>query len=177
MKVRLKIRYRGRRGYDVSGVPFKKLEKARKYRKKRWELEDGWLILEAIAPEEEPLLGFTFAEIQDLNPYLADYIWWVQNAFALPGFTYPAIFVIPLAWFALRNRQRWAWYTILIPNLAFWLLFYAGCRVLHPAQFGSVVIGAHWAFFTPFFILFLIGIILPARQILAQKDAEGNEFR
>ena len=122
-----------------------------------------------IAAEEEPLLGFTFAEIQILNPYLADYIWWVQNAFALPGFTWPAIFTIPLAWKALRNRQRWAWYTILIPNLAFWLLFYVGCRALHPAQFGSVVIGAHWFFFTPFFVLFLIGIILPARQILAPR--------
>jgi hypothetical protein len=47
LKVRLKIRYRGKRGYDISSVPFKKLEKASKCRKKRWGLEDGWLILEA----------------------------------------------------------------------------------------------------------------------------------
>jgi len=47
VKVRLKIRDRGKRGYDISSVPFKKLEKMGKYRKKRWELKEGWLILEA----------------------------------------------------------------------------------------------------------------------------------
>jgi hypothetical protein len=43
----LKIRHRGKRGYDISSVPFKKLEKADKYRKKGWELKEGWLVLEA----------------------------------------------------------------------------------------------------------------------------------
>ncbi|MCK4481801.1 hypothetical protein KAU55_01140 [Candidatus Bathyarchaeota archaeon] len=47
MKVRLKIRDRGKRGYDVSSVPFKRLEKANKCRKKRWELKGEWLVLEA----------------------------------------------------------------------------------------------------------------------------------
>ena len=47
MIVLLKIRSRGRRGYDVSSVPFKKLEKASRYRKKRWELKGDWLVLEA----------------------------------------------------------------------------------------------------------------------------------
>jgi hypothetical protein len=47
LKVLLKIRLRGKRGYDISSVPFKKLEKASKFRKKRWELKDDWLILEA----------------------------------------------------------------------------------------------------------------------------------
>ena len=47
MIIRLKIRLRGKRGYDISSVPFKKLEKASKYRKKRWELKGDWLILEA----------------------------------------------------------------------------------------------------------------------------------
>jgi len=47
VKIRLKIRDRGKRGYDISSVPFKRLEKASKFRKKRWELKDGWLILEA----------------------------------------------------------------------------------------------------------------------------------
>jgi len=47
LKVRLKIRDRGKRGYDISSVPFKKVEKMSKYRKKKWELKDGWLILEA----------------------------------------------------------------------------------------------------------------------------------
>lgn len=47
MKVLLKIRCRGKRGYDVSSVPFKKLEKANDYRKKRWELKGDWLVLEA----------------------------------------------------------------------------------------------------------------------------------
>jgi len=47
MKIRLKIRLRGKRGYDISSVPFKKLEKISKYRKKRWELKGEWLILEA----------------------------------------------------------------------------------------------------------------------------------
>jgi hypothetical protein len=48
MKVYLRIRLRGKRGYDISSVPMKKLKKAGNCRKKRWELrEDGWLILEA----------------------------------------------------------------------------------------------------------------------------------
>jgi hypothetical protein len=47
MKISLKVRSRGKRGYDISSVPFKKLEKANKCRKKRWELKDEWLILEA----------------------------------------------------------------------------------------------------------------------------------
>jgi hypothetical protein len=47
MKTILKIRPRGKRGYDISSVPYKKLEKMSEYRKKRWELKDGWLILEA----------------------------------------------------------------------------------------------------------------------------------
>lgn len=47
MIIRLKVRLRGKRGYDISSVPFKKLEKASKYRKKRWELKNDWLILEA----------------------------------------------------------------------------------------------------------------------------------
>jgi hypothetical protein len=47
MKIILKIRERGKRGYDISSVPYKKLEKASGYRKKRWELKEGFLILEA----------------------------------------------------------------------------------------------------------------------------------
>jgi hypothetical protein len=47
MMVRLKIRKRGKRGYDISSVPFKRLEKASTYRKKRWELKNDWLVLEA----------------------------------------------------------------------------------------------------------------------------------
>jgi len=47
MKVLLRIRFRGKRGCDISSVPFKKLEKASRYRKKRWELKDNWLVLEA----------------------------------------------------------------------------------------------------------------------------------
>jgi hypothetical protein len=47
-KVYLRIRLRGKRGYDISSVPMKKLKKAGNCRKKRWELrEDGWLVLEA----------------------------------------------------------------------------------------------------------------------------------
>jgi hypothetical protein len=120
-----------------------------------------------ILPEEEPQIGNTFAGLQEINPGLANYIWWVQNAFSLPGFTYPAIFTIALAWKGLRNRQKWAWYTILIPNIAFWILFYVGCRAMHTTYL------EHWLVFTPFFVLFLIGVILPARQILASKDQKG----
>lgn len=47
MIIRMKARLRGKRGYDISSVPFKKLQKASTYRKKRWELKDEWLILEA----------------------------------------------------------------------------------------------------------------------------------
>jgi len=46
LKVLLKIRYRGKRGYDISSVPFKKLENTNKYKKKRWELKGEWLVLE-----------------------------------------------------------------------------------------------------------------------------------
>ena len=47
MIIRLKIRCRGKRGCDISSVPFKKLGKASKCRKKRWELRENWLVLEA----------------------------------------------------------------------------------------------------------------------------------
>ena len=47
MKIILKIRERGKRGYDISSVPYKKLEKANSYKKKRWEFKDDWLVLEA----------------------------------------------------------------------------------------------------------------------------------
>ena len=45
MKVILKIRDRGERGFDISSVPFKKLEKMNKYKKKQWEIKDGFLVL------------------------------------------------------------------------------------------------------------------------------------
>jgi hypothetical protein len=47
MKTILKIRKRGKRGYDISSVPIKKLEKMNEFKKKRWDLKDGWLLLEA----------------------------------------------------------------------------------------------------------------------------------
>lgn len=47
MKVLLRVRSRGKRGYDISSVPIKHLEKASKRWKKRWEFKDGWLVLEA----------------------------------------------------------------------------------------------------------------------------------
>ena len=47
MKILLKVRARGKRGYDISSVPFKRLEKLTKYHRKDWKFEDGWLILEA----------------------------------------------------------------------------------------------------------------------------------
>jgi len=53
VKVRLKMRDRGKRGHGISSVPFKKLEKANKYRKKRWELKGEWLVLDAFQ-----ILGF-----------------------------------------------------------------------------------------------------------------------
>ena len=43
----LKIRDRGKCGYDVSSVPFKKLERMSTFHKLRWELKDNWLALEA----------------------------------------------------------------------------------------------------------------------------------
>jgi hypothetical protein len=47
MKIILKVRTRGKRGYDISSLPFKKLEKANDCKKKRWELKGEFLILEA----------------------------------------------------------------------------------------------------------------------------------
>jgi len=47
LKTILKIRQRGKRGYDISSVPFKKLEKMNGYKKKRWEIKDGFLVLDA----------------------------------------------------------------------------------------------------------------------------------
>ena len=51
MKIILKVRNRGKRGYDISSIPFKKLERANNNRKKKWELkemkEEKWLILES----------------------------------------------------------------------------------------------------------------------------------
>lgn len=47
MKVYLKIRLRGERGYDISSVPMKKLQKMGDLHKKRWEVKGDFLILEA----------------------------------------------------------------------------------------------------------------------------------
>jgi len=126
------------------------------------------LLSNPLFPEEEAQLGFTYAQIQGTNPYLAKYLWWVLNAWTYPGGLIITLFTIPLAWKGVRNRQRWAWYTLLIINVPFWLLFYVACRAIHTTCV------QHWLMFTPFFALFLIGMILPARQILAPKDAEGK---
>jgi len=115
-----------------------------------------------IIPEEVPLIGYTFAELQVVNPGLATYIWWVQNAFSMPGFTYPALFTLALAWKGVRTRQKWAWYTIAIIQTPFWILFYVGCRALHTTYL------IHWAIFTPFLVLLVIGLTLSGREILAQ---------
>jgi hypothetical protein len=121
-----------------------------------------------ILPEEAAQLGFTYAEIQETNPYLASYIWWIMNAWILPMTLFIALFTIPVAWKAVKTRQKWAWYTLLIIDVPFWLLFYVTCRAIHTTYL------QHWLMFTPFFALFLIGMILPARQILAPKNAEGK---
>ena len=47
MKVLLKVRLRGERGYDISSVPMKKLKKMDSFHKKRWELKGDFLVLEA----------------------------------------------------------------------------------------------------------------------------------
>jgi hypothetical protein len=47
MKIIMKVRARGKRGYDISSVPMKRLQKASNYRKKRWKFKDGWLTSEA----------------------------------------------------------------------------------------------------------------------------------
>jgi len=46
-KVRLFVCVRGRSGARIESVPLKRLARLSGYRKKRWEFEDGWLILEA----------------------------------------------------------------------------------------------------------------------------------
>ena len=119
-----------------------------------------------ILPEEAAKFGFTYAEIQTTNPYLASYIWWVVNAWVLPYSILIAFVNVPIAWKAVRNRQKWAWYTLLFVNIPFWLLFYAACYNIHTTYV------QHWLMFTPFFALFIIGMILPARQLLAPKDVE-----
>ena len=58
-----------------------------------------------ILAEEVPQIGHTFAELQVVNPGLANYIWWVQNAFSLPGFTYPALFT----WTEQESTTALAW--------------------------------------------------------------------
>jgi hypothetical protein len=45
VKIRLKVTVR--KGARIESIPLKQLEKASGYKKKRWELKDGWLILEA----------------------------------------------------------------------------------------------------------------------------------
>jgi hypothetical protein len=38
---------KSRQGSRIDSVPLKKLIKLSKFRKRRWEFKDGWLILEA----------------------------------------------------------------------------------------------------------------------------------
>ena len=45
-KVRLFVRVR-KQGSRIESVPLKRLIELSDFRKKRWELKDGWLILEA----------------------------------------------------------------------------------------------------------------------------------
>ena len=45
-KISLYVRTR-KQGSYIASVPLKKLVKLSKFRKKRWEFKDGWLILEA----------------------------------------------------------------------------------------------------------------------------------
>lgn len=47
MELRLKVRDRGKRGFDISSVPVKRLEMLSGYGKKRWKYENGLIILEA----------------------------------------------------------------------------------------------------------------------------------
>jgi hypothetical protein len=46
LKIYLKIRDRGARGYDISSVPYKQLQKLAEFRKKRWEIKEDFLVLE-----------------------------------------------------------------------------------------------------------------------------------
>jgi hypothetical protein len=45
-KVRLFVRVR-KQGYRIESVPLKRLVELSGFRKRRWDFEDGWLILEA----------------------------------------------------------------------------------------------------------------------------------
>ena len=45
--VKLRLKVTVRKGARIESVPLKRLEKANSYKKKRWELQDGWLILDA----------------------------------------------------------------------------------------------------------------------------------
>ena len=45
-KVRLFVRVR-KQGCRIESVPLKRLTELSGYRKRRWDFEDGWLILEA----------------------------------------------------------------------------------------------------------------------------------
>jgi hypothetical protein len=48
VKLRLFVRYRkSNGGYYIASVPMKRLVELSGYRKLRWSLEDGWLVLEA----------------------------------------------------------------------------------------------------------------------------------
>lgn len=57
MKVLLKIGYGGKGIYDISSALFKKLEKADKYRKKRWKLKEGCLVLDLFWSSRLPLFS------------------------------------------------------------------------------------------------------------------------
>jgi hypothetical protein len=45
-KIRLSVRVR-KQGCRIESVPLKRLVELSGYRKRRWDFEDGWLILEA----------------------------------------------------------------------------------------------------------------------------------
>jgi hypothetical protein len=45
-KIMLYVRTR-KQGSRIESIPLRKLVKLSKFRKKRWEFKDGWLILEA----------------------------------------------------------------------------------------------------------------------------------
>jgi len=48
-KIRLFVRFRkSNGGYHIASVPLKRLVELSRFRKRRWDFEDGWLILEGL---------------------------------------------------------------------------------------------------------------------------------
>ena len=73
------------------------------------------------------------------------------------------LFVVLMAWKSYRKAEKWSWYTLLVTGIIGW-----GSSLTH-----SIAVGCLTGLVVVYvgIVLFVIGIVLPAKAILGKKTA------